>query len=80
MGLSGQQEVLCTLSEIGLVLLGEHWNRECVPAKCIGIREPHLQSNTNRSDPDPVDTGGDEGHVPEWSVVETKKLVGDYGP
>ncbi|MNR02569.1 hypothetical protein D3C85_1184250 [compost metagenome] len=72
---AGQQNIFSAAGQIGLVLLCEprHW--EGVPAKSVGVAEVRFHFSADGANPNEVQTGGDEGHVPQWSVVEGKRKI-----
>ena len=73
--LSRQQDVLGTTREVSLVLLRQRRNRERIPAKSIGVGEPHFQPAADRGDPDEVQFGSDDRHAPQRTVCDIKGLV-----
>src|SRR5690625_1482808 len=71
MRLAGQENVLGTACEIGLVLLGQPGNREGVPAEGVGVAKIGLELATNGGDPDEVQARSNKSHAPKGSIVNT---------
>lgn len=68
----GQEDVLGAAGEICTVLLGEHGNREGVPAHGVGVAVSGFQLAADCGDPDQMETGSNQRHGPEGGVVEGK--------
>src|SRR5690625_3929104 len=71
MRLAGQEDVLGTAGQIGLVLLGQPGNREGVPAEGGGVAKIGLEFATNGGDPDEMQARSNKSHAPKGSIGTT---------
>lgn len=75
MSFPGQEDVFSAAGEVCTVLLGEQGDGEGVPAHGVGVAEVCFEFAADCGDPDQMETGSDQRHGPERSVVEGKGSI-----
>ena len=63
-GFAGQEDVFSAAGEVCPVFLGEFGEGEGVPAEGVRVGEISPHSHANRANPDPMQSGGDQRHIP----------------
>lgn len=73
-----QEDVFGATGEVGFVLFGEGGDGKGVPTEGVGVAIIGFKFSADGGNPDEVKAGGDDCHVPKWSIVEGEGLVRKY--